>query len=503
MSTGPTRRKLLTAIGAGATLALSAPIRHARAAGDTLMIGQTGDILSLDPAFRLDTLTGIVQKHLYQTVLTRLPDMTVGPGVASSAERVAPTRWRLHLRAGQRFSNGEPVDADAVRFTIARINAAETRSPIRGFFSNLKTVTVVSPDTVEIETDAPDALFLARMTNLQLVPPVHTASVGLKFNENPIGSGPYTLEHWRRNDEVALVASPSYGDGASPRWRRIVFRPIPEEIARISAVKTGEAQLVTSISPNPAEALQRAGAVQVLRVESNRVMVVQFNKLAAPADDPRFRRAVGLAINRDEIIRGLLKGFATKVTSIFASAIQGVPRDVAGDFPYDPDEAGRIIRSLGLAGHEIELAGAAGRYPLDRECALAIGGQLRRVGLNVKVRTTEYGSFAEDIKTNRVAPVFIQPHGNVWLDPLPQTIAFFQSQGHWSGWRDPELDAMINAADQADGEARLEAVGGLIRKLRDDAIAVPLYADQAIYAAVPGLKWRPRSDDLIVAEEIG
>ncbi|MCW3477297.1 ABC transporter substrate-binding protein [Limobrevibacterium gyesilva] len=496
-----TRRGLLG--GAGVAVGAGALAGGARAElkGDTLVIGQAGDIVSLDPAYRVDTLTGNVQKHLYDTVLTRRPDMGVGPGAAEAVERIGPTAWRLRLRPDRRFANGEPVDAQCVQYTLARLNAPETRSPIRSFFEPLNKVTVESPTSALIETETPDALFLARMTNLQLVPPRATEKLGLKFGEAPIGSGPYTLDHWRRNDEVVLNANPTYG-GPAPRFARLVIRPVPEEIARISAVKTGQAQLVTNISPNQADALQRAGAVQVLRTASNRVMVVQFNKMAAPADDPRFRRAVGLAINRDEIIRGLLKGFASPVRGIFGAAIQGVPQDVRGDFDYDPDQARRIIQELGLAGREIELAGAAGRYPLDRECALAIGAQLRRIGLQVKVRTSDYGSFAEDIKTNRVAPVFIQPHGNVWLDPLPQIIAFFDSRGHWSGWRDPALDAMIARAGNAEGDARLARVGDLIRKLHDDAIAVPLYADEVIYAAVPELKWSPRADDLIVASEV-
>jgi peptide/nickel transport system substrate-binding protein len=179
-----------------------------------------------------------------------------------------------------------------------------------------------------------------------------------------------------------------------------------------------------------------------------------------------------------------------------------VPKDVHGDFPYDPNQAKQIIESLGLKGKEIQLDGAAGRYPLDRETALAVGAQLRRVGLNVKVRTGEYGAFANDIKTNKVGPVFIQPHGNVWLDPLPQIIAFCYSKGHWSGWRDPDLDAMIDKANTADGPERVKLVGDLIRKLHDDAIAVPLFAHQVIYGTVPAIKWRPRADDLVIAEEI-
>lgn len=500
-----TRRQLLSGFGAVTTASIigSGRVAWAQAVGDTLVIGQTGDIMSLDPAYRLDTLTGIVQKHLYSSVLSRMPDMSVGPGVARTAERVSPTKWRLTLREGMTFSNGEPVDAEAVKYTIARLNAEETKSPIRSFFVNLKTVEVESPTVVTIETEAPDALFQARMTNLQLVPPKYTAGVGLKFNEAPIGSGPYTLDHWHRNDEVVLVANPNYGGEVKPRYKRVVFRPVPEEIARISAVKTGAAQLVTSLSPNQAASLASSDSVQVLKVESNRVMVVQFNSFAAPADNPHFRKAVGLAINRDELIRGLMKGYASPVKTIFASSIQNVPADAQGDFPYDPNEAKRIVEELGLKGKEIEVAGAAGRYPLDRETALAVGAQLRRVGLDVKVRTEEYGSFATKIKSNQIAPIFIQPHGNVWLEPLPQIIAFLYSKGHWSGWKEPALDALIDQANRADGEERVALIGKLIKKIRDDAAAVPLFAHEVVYGAAPRLKWRPRADDLIIAEEIG
>ena len=500
------RRQFMAEMAAAAavsTLTVWPGGAHAQSVGDILIIGQTGDIVSIDPAFRVDTLTGIVQRHLYSPVLTRLPDMTVGPGVATAVERISPVKWRLRLREGMKFSNGEPVNAEAVRYTIARLNSDETKSPIRSFFETLKKIEIESPSVLTIETDGPDALFKARMTNLQLVPPKYTAAAGAKFAEAPIGSGPYVFDHWRRNEEIVLTANTEYNGPEKARYRRLVFRPIPEEIARISAVKTGAVHLVSSLSPSQAGNLAGASGVQVLRAKSNRVMVVQFNKMAEPANDPRFRRAVGLAINRDELIRGLMKGYADPVTTIYGEAIQGVPKDVAGDFPYSPDQAKQIFESLGLKGREIELDGAAGRYPLDRETALAVGAQLRRVGLNIKVRTAEYGSFANDIKTNRIGPIFIQPHGNVWLDPLPQIIAFTYSKGHWSGWREPELDAMIDKANTADGDERVRLVGLLIKKLRDDAIAVPLFAHQVIYGAAPTIKWRPRADDLVIAEEIG
>ena len=490
-------RRGVLAGAAGATLAGRA---WAQARPETLVIGQTSDIATLDPAFAIDIVTRNVLFHLYDTVLWRRADGSIGPNLANAAVNVSPTAWRVTLAPGRKFTNGEPVDAEAVRFSIARFGDDALKSPNRSLFEPLAGVVVESPTSLLITTKAPDALLTARLSQLMVVPPRHAATA--KLTEAPIGSGPYVLDQWRRNEAVSLTANPNWW-GPPVAFRHVAFRAIPEEIGRISAVKTGEAHLVTSISPNQADAIGRAGGVLVLKSDSTRVMVVQFNTAMEPAGDVRFRRAVALAVNRDEIVRGLMKGYATPTSSIFAGPVQGVPKDAVGAFQYDPDEARRLIRELGLEGHEIEVSGGAGRFPLDREIALAIGAQLRRVGLAVRARPMEYGTFLADVKKRAVAPVFVQPHGNVWLDPMAQVIAFFASDGFISAWRDPALDALIVRANGALGAEREALVGTIAAKLHDEVAAVPLFAYQFLYAAATWLKWQPRADDVIVAREIG
>ena len=493
------RGVLVGAAGAAAAFGGSRRV-GAQARPETLVIGQSSDISTLDPAFAIDIVTRNVLFHIYDTVLWRRPDGSIGPHLATAVDNVSPTEWRVMLAPGRKFANGEAVDAEAVRFSLARLTDNATKSPNRSLFDQVVSAKVESPTSLLLTTKAPDALLTARLSQLMVVPPKHAQSA--KLNEAPVGSGPYALVEWRRNEVVSLAANPAWW-GPAPAFRKVAVRAIPEEIARISAVKTGEAHLVTSVSPNQGDALTRAGDVQVLRSESTRVMVLQFNAAMEPAGDVRFRRAVALAVNRDEIVRGLMKGYATETRSIFAGAVQGVPKDVVGAFESNPAEARKIIGELGLEGKEVELSGGAGHFPLDREIALAVGAQLRRVGLNVKVRPEEYGTFLADVKKRTIAPVFIQPHGNVWLDPMPQFIAFFASDGFISGWRDPALDAMIAKANGLLGAEREAMVGLIARKLYDDVAAVPLFAYQFIYAAAPWLKWQPRADDVIVAREIG
>src|SRR5205085_4245297 len=142
------------------------------------------------------------------------------------------------------------------------------------------------------------------------------------------------------------------------------------------------------------------------------------------------------AVNREEIIRGLLRGFGAPVTSIFGPGIGDLPEGQDTAFAYDPERARRLVSELNLGTTEIELRSPSGRYPFDRETALAVAQQLRRVGLNVRVRAEEWGVFFNDLRARRMSAVYVMGHGNVWMDPLPQFDAFVQSRGFLSTWRD-------------------------------------------------------------------
>jgi len=487
------------ALAALATGAASAP---ASAQVSRVVIVQGADARSLDPAFRADTVSGSLQRHVFDTVLFREADMRIGPGLAEAVDRVAPTRWRIRLRSGVNFTNGEPMDAVAVKFSIDRILDQALRSPIRSFFANFSTVEVVDPRSVEVTTNAPDPLFPIRMTLLGVVPPRHVQQVGAAaFGQNPVGTGPYVVAGWRRDEALTLSANPRYWGGA-PRIQEVVFRVVPEELARVSALRTGEAQLAVGISPTQAESLRRAPRVRVEQAASTRVMVLAFNPAVAPAEQLKFRQAVAHAVNRDDIIRGLLRGFAAPVTSIFGPGIADLPLGPDTSFAYDPERARRLVAELNLGNTEIELRSPSARYPFDRETALAIGQQLRRVGLNVRVRPEEWGVFFNSLRQRQMSPVYLMGHGNVWLDPLPQLDAFVASRGFLSTWSDPAIDGLLARSSEVPAAERAAIFGEVLKKLHDDAAVVPLFSLVYLYGVGEGLRWTARADDMILATEM-
>lgn len=492
------RRALL----AGAPALLLASRARASDKANEITIVQSTDANSLDPAFRGDTVTGNVQRHIFDTLMVRKPDLTLGPSLAESVEQKGKTEWVLGLRKGVTFSNGEPFDAAAVKFSIDRAKNPELKAPTRGWWMPFKIVEVVDPHTVRIITATPDPLFQARLSLFQPVPPKYLAEVGdITFAQKPIGTGPYRLLEWRRNDAAIFAPNSTYWRG-KPTFAKVTFRVVPEEMSRVAALMTGEADVIGGLSPAQAAYLGTAQGVKVRHVASTRVMAIQFDIGMPPGDNLAFREAVAFAVNREQIIKGLLKGYGTPVTSLLSPAIPEWPKDKTYIRPYDPKKAAELVKQLNLGNQEILMRTPSGGFPNDREVALALGAQLGRAGIKVKVRPDEYGLFFGDLKSHRVSPLYYNGQGNIWLDPYPQLEAFHKSNGFLSTWKDPELDKILERSFEVTGADRQAVFGEALERVEQTVAAVPIYAQSLVYGLRDNVEWQPRSDEQVLAFEM-
>lgn len=486
-----------TLIAAGMVLTLVMP-----AAAQELVVAQSTDATSLDPAFRGDTATGNVQRHIFDTIMFRKADMSIVPHLAESVRQDSPTEWTIVLREGLTFSNGEPLDAEAVKFSVERLQNPDLKSPIRGWWTPIASVETIDARTVKMTTGTADPLFTARMTLLAPVPPKYVQEIGdAAFAQKPVGSGPYKLTQWQRDEAVVLEADPNYW-GEKPAITKVTFRVVPEELSRVAALRTGEADIVVSVSPIQAMALENESEVGVKRVASTRIAAIHFSNDVAPADNQTFREAVAYAIDRDAIINGLLRGYAEPVNSILSPGVPGWPSDRDFTVQHDLDKAKELVQSLNLGDTEILMRTPSGRYPNDRETAIAVGAQLKEAGLNVTVRPDEWGRFFEDVKARNMSAVYLTGQGNIWLDPYPQIEAFHKSDGFLSTWTDPEIDELLARSNEVTGTEREQVFTKALERLSSTFAAVPLYAHQVIYGVRNGVDWQPRSDEQVLAFEI-
>ena len=381
------------------------------------------------------------------------------PWLAQGWEQLDALTWRITLRPDVAFTNGEPFDADAARFWFDRIRNDPQMLPHRQW-NFVDTVEVVDALTIDVRTVEPEPAFLNKMagTGCQVVPPAYTSEVGPEgFGQRPIGTGPFKLVEWTRDERVVMEANPDYFQGA-PAVDRLVFLAIPDDSTRIASLLTGSVDLILNPPPQDWSRIEAAGFV-VDNYLSNFVMHLElrsgpsstYEEWDGPTADPRVRQAISYAIDREtiiEVIDGL--GFPTQTRVI--PPMQGVHPDLYGSYgTYDPERARTLLAEAGYAGEPV-IVQSSSIFLLQREVTEVVGAMLEAVGLNVDLRILDPTTFREQVYfTYRNDEVYFFATKNTFQDPWITMLGYQSDRGERVGWTGPE-------ADEVDALARAAAV---------------------------------------------
>src|SRR5256712_6907851 len=225
---------------------------HAWAAGERdITIAQGIDAEFLDVQMTNNIVTLIINGAIYDTLLTRDKQLAIQPRLATSYKLVSDKVWEVKLRQGVKFHNGEPFDAEAVRFSVERIQRPDFKSPQKGWFSTIERVEIVDPATVRFHTKVPDPAMPARMTPRYQMVPKYVAQVGdVQANLKPVGTGPFKFVEWQKNERIGVEANDTHWTG-KPAVRRATWRPIPELGARIAPLHPSPPAPILNLPPHP------------------------------------------------------------------------------------------------------------------------------------------------------------------------------------------------------------------------------------------------------------
>lgn len=470
-----------------------------RTARTEVAIAQGPDITTLDVTWQSEGPTAAVLFHIYDPVLRRDKDMKLVLGLAESYRNVDEVTWEFKLRKGVTFHNGEPLTAEAIRYTVAR--TADPKYKSRGFtrVSAIKEVKVIDDLTAHIITKAPFAPLPATMPDLALVPPRYIAEKGDdNFFKNPVGCGPYKFVEWRKDERVVLEAYDNYWQG-KPVMRRVTFRPIPEAAARMAALSTGQVDVVTNVPPDQVKQLDQ-GDTSVRKVTSAREVYGAVNTFVKPFSDKRVRQAMQYAVDVDAIIKDVLLGFAQRL------ATQAKPADVGFDpsikpLPYDPEKAKALLKEAGYGdGLEITYNTPAGRFLKDKEVAEAVAGHLAKVGIKARVIAEDFTLFLQQYDAKKFQGLYQSSWGNSTFDLDYTLFPLLDSKGRGYYYKHPEADKWIDQARTVFPRAEREkAYSEALKFLQDDAPWSFQYLQEDLYGVRNWLEWQPRSDELILA----
>jgi peptide/nickel transport system substrate-binding protein len=506
-------RRLLTV-----AIALSLVAGPAAAAPQgKVVIAQGVDPTTLDTMNQQETPASVVAAHLFDTLVERDPNLKAVPALAAEMPKlVSPLVWEVKLRRGVKFHNGEEFDAESVKFSLERVKLPAMRASSN--FRPIDRVEVVDPYTVRVHTSKPWPTFTTVMGFRQasMYPPKAYAGKDSAFiSKNPIGTGPYKLVRWSKDEEIVLEANEQYWRGA-PRIKTVVFRPIPDDAVRVAALQNGEVDVAVNIPPHLAAIIANHPKLFLSTAPSIRTLQLMFvthefdaqHKLVGPykgvTADKRVRQAITSAIDADEIIKSVLDGKAIRLATMltplhfgYDATLKPVKQDVA--------KAKKLLAEAGYAGGlELTLNSPQGRYVRDKEVAEAVTGQLTKAGIKATLRTHEFVSYLNNmVYVHKAGPVWLIGWGTPTIDAETVYGPLFRTGSNLGNYSNPDFDGMVDQAQSMMDEKQRLALYHRINKLWiDDAAAVPLYQQIDLYGASKRLNWKARSDEAIKAYDM-
>jgi peptide/nickel transport system substrate-binding protein len=377
--------------------------------GSVLAAPPTGEVKTVAQAFGngvpipyLDsTFANDWIQLLYDNLVGFTPEGKFSPdiGLANKWE-MSPDglAWTFHLRKGVKFHDGVEVTAKDVKFSLELIIRPDSISPnasaIRG---SVQGIEVKDPYTVVVRCKKPD-IFLPSLlgntgTDGMVVPKDYYEKVGRdEFAKHPVGSGPYKWHSQMVGSSIKLEATDRHWRDGVPRFKYMTYLVIPEESTQFAMLKTGEADIARISRDKLKEASN--SALNVIMKEDAATVIFHINmQWTSPVfSDVRFRKALNLGIDKDAIIKNIFAGVAKPIATWPGENIFLVGGDrTLKPYPYDPQEARRLIKEGGWEGYEFTVVsyprGGCPEYPTVVE---AVAGYWEKIGLKPKIRMSEW-----------------------------------------------------------------------------------------------------------------
>jgi peptide/nickel transport system substrate-binding protein len=441
----------------------------------------------LDPHVRYDWSTRMIQQGVYDALLKYEGDPpTIIPWLAERHEVSADgLTYTFHLVANAKFHNGDPVDAEAVRFSFERglkLNAGIAWM-LKDFLKP-ENITTVDARTVRFTLDRPFAPFLSYVPWWYVVNPKQVMAnqdggdLGRKWlTENGAGSGPFKLRRFDANTLIHLDAVPDYWKGwpmpAAERLSGLIYRIIRESAPRKSALQRREVDIITNLTPDDIDQLARLPGVAVENHKGSTTFGIKFNCQTGPTADVNLRKAIAHAFDYDSLIT-IHNGAAALMTSPFPASMAG-HIDVPGVPRRDLEKAREYLRRSGTpnGGIELEYVHVQGLED-PRRIGLALLDSLRALDIRVNIVGQPWTTMTSRGSKPDTAPNMM----SIYVTPVgtdPDTVAYqyhTASRGLYYGtahYDNAEVSRMIDAArGETDQARRMEMYAEIQRRIVAD-----------------------------------
>jgi peptide/nickel transport system substrate-binding protein len=444
---------------------------------------------ALDPRFATDANAVRIGRLVFNGLTRVDPDLRVRPELAVGWEIPEPTTYIFELRRGVRFHDGGPFTSADVRYTYESIRDPSTRSPKRSLFEILRAVEPLGPHRVRFRLHAPYAPLLDYLS---------LGIVSREGRERLAGTGPFAVERHVPGEKVLLKANPLYWEG-QPRLAGLAFRVVPDALVRVLEIKKASVHLLQNdIEPDMLPWIRKHTAASLTAIPGSTFQYIGINLEHPPLRSVRVRQALAHALDRETIIRHLLKGLADPASGLLYPGHWAHEPQIAV-WPHDPERAKSLLDEAGFPDPDGD--GPLPRFKLSfktttldfrRRLAEAFKEQLARVGIALEISTYEWGTFYEDVKKGN-----FHLYSLAWVgvtDPDVYYLLFHSRSVPPNGnnrgrYRNPEVDRLLESARHTlDEAARRRAYAQVQKILAWELPYVPLWWTKNVMVSHPALR---------------
>ena len=476
------RRSLLTSTLSTAALAGVPFAAPAQGKKETLVLG-----MALEPSPGLDPTGGaaaaiseITLYNVFETLTKINSDGSVSPLLAESWE-ISPDlkTYTFKLRKGIKFHNGEPFNADAVKFSFERAAAEKSTNKDKRTYASMASVAAIDEHTVVILNTQldPNFLFVLGQGTAIIVEPKSADTNGTK----PVGTGPYQLEAWNKGSSVVLSKWNGYRNAAAIKMKKVTFRFISDPSAQAAALLAGDVDAFPRIATRVIPQFKTNPKFQVLIGNSQGKTILTINNKKKPLDDVRVRRAILAAIDRKAVIEGGADGYGSPIGSHYVRGLPGYV-DTTGINPFNIDKAKALLAEAGVKT-PLELSLKLPPPAYARQGGEVIAAQLAKIGIIAKIENVEWAQWLSGPFTNKNFDLTIVLH----VEPFD--LGNYTNPNYYWSYDNPKFNELYQQIQNSPRPAdRIKLLGDAQRMLANDAVNGFLFQPQLPTVANKNLK---------------
>lgn len=468
-----------------------------------LVRGNGDEVPTLDPSFSSDSASSRVIGDMFEGLVTQSPEGEIIPALATRWEQSADGKvYTFHLRDNITWSNGEPITAGDFVYSFRRVINPKTAAPYAWYYgtAHIKNATAISEGKVPVEelgVSAPDdktfqitldkpVPYLLKMLVHESTYPVYQPAIEAHGDtwtrpEHIVTSSAYKLKEWTLNERIVLERNPNYWNNAKTVINQVKYLPIVDMTAEYNRYRTGEIDITSSFPLEQYNAIKKQRPDELLTMPSLGTYYYLFNVNKKPFDDPRVRKALAYAIDRDVVTNVILGQGQIPAYGLTPPSVDGfaAPRLSWGELNQKErnQKAKQLLEEAGFnAANPLRFELVYNTLEAHKKLAIVMSSMWKKtLGADVELANQEWKTFLQKLSQRNFSVARYAWMGD--YNEASTFLSFFDSQGmNYGDWSNPKYDEVMAKAILAkDSKGRNHYYQQAEQIFAEEMPAIPLY----------------------------